>query len=84
MEKKSKSKVPLHIQKNWKNFFQELDDENDESTKDFVLILIKICDQKEQPFKPLEMVLDLAEGTNYPDLNCHFMKFILEHAHWEV
>ena len=59
--------MPLDIQKNWKNFFQELDDENDESTKDFVLILIKIYNRKEQPFKPLEMVLDLAEGRNYPD-----------------
>ena len=71
MEKFNWKNLPIRMQRQWKAWVQVL--ENDPMAKEFVLILIKICD-KEKPILPLEVVVKLEEANKHRDL----VEFILE------
>ena len=71
MEKFNWKNLPMRMQRQWKALEQEL--ENDPMEKEFVLILIKVCD-KEIKTQPLEVVVELERVNKYRDL----VEFILE------
>ena len=76
--KKLNSENSSHVVQSWKTLAQELDND-DQISKNFVLILIKMCQRTQ--FKPLEIVIKLANaGKKFPDI----MKFILEHENIKV
>ena len=64
--------IPSDVQSKWRGLLQEL--ENDHQPKEFVLILIKIYNNRARLF-PLEVVVRFKEANKYPDL----VESMLEH-----
>ena len=61
------------IQKSWNTLLQELNNNNNQISKKFVLVLMKIY-QRDKFQSPLEIVVELQNSKKYPSL----IRFILE------
>ena len=72
LQKFNLENLPLDFQNKWRGWTEELED--DQISKTFLLVLMKIC-QRDQIQSPLEIVVELQKAKKYPEL----INFILEH-----